>query len=397
MSQPALLDFDALAAPISQEHPWGTPFESGEDTSLSLAFNELRPLTPIARRIEAKRFELSGMGPRDRQEALTHSEGQSDGPQADPKWKRIAELSIDILTKYSKDTRVMVTLIESMMRLHGLPGLRDAFKACSMLLDRFKLDLYPAPDKDENGKIIGDAHYCLVFIGRICESELNNVKAAIYQAEIFEDYPGLSWLSHISASNLEKLPSEEREEAVQSGELTLNAFALALNDITEASKLTDFDTQITEALSEAKQFDSLLTVHSNTQVGINGILDGLTKLQRWYRGFVEDRLKTLAPLEETGADAPEGTAAATTGGASPLSGVIANREQALSGLLQVASFFRKTEPHSPISYALEQAVRWGKMPLPDLLRDLVADNKVLSEVYRRMGILEKEENSDSKK
>ena len=83
--------------------------------------------------------------------------------------------------------------------------------------------------------------------------------------------------------------------------------------------------------------------------------------------------------------ASEGGGDATSAGAQAS---ISNREQALSKLLQVAAYFRKSEPHSPVSYALEQAVRWGKMPLPELLRDLVANDSVLTEVYRRMGIQE---------
>ena len=119
MTQSPLLDFDALSSPISESEPCGSNFDSGENVALSHAFSELRALTPTARRIEARRFELAGMGPEDRQNSLAHSEGKSDGPQADPKWPRIAELSVEILTKHSKDTRAIVSLIESMTRVPG--------------------------------------------------------------------------------------------------------------------------------------------------------------------------------------------------------------------------------------------------------------------------------------
>lgn len=392
MTHPALLDFDALSAPISESEPCGSNFDSGENTALSHAFSELRALTPIARRIEARRFELAGMGPADRQESLMHSEGKSDGPQADPKWGRIAELSIEILTKLSKDTRVLVSLVESMTRLHGLPGLRDALKVGSLLLDKYELSLFPAPDPGTKD------HYCLEFIGKMCESESNNVKSALYQAKILEESHGLSWFSHISATNLEKRTSEERAEHVQAGELTLEQFDSALNAITKTEDLTDFDQQITEALSEAKCFDGLLTTLSKAHFGIGRIIDDLGKLQRWYRGLIEDRLKVIAASAPPEIGETE-SKHDTEGGSDALGPVgaqasISNRQQALNKLLQVATYFRNAEPHSPLSYALEQAVRWGKMPLPDLLRELVADDNVLSEVYRRMGIQEKKENSD---
>lgn len=62
------------------------------------------------------------------------------------------------------------------------------------------------------------------------------------------------------------------------------------------------------------------------------------------------------------------------------------REQAFKSILQLAEFFKKTEPHSPVAYLLEKAVRWGKMPLPRLLRELIKDDPMLSELFRVMGV-----------
>ncbi len=62
------------------------------------------------------------------------------------------------------------------------------------------------------------------------------------------------------------------------------------------------------------------------------------------------------------------------------------REDALDGLLRVAEFFKRTEPHSPVSYSLEQAVRWGRMNLPQLLSELIDNEDVRTEMFRRLGI-----------
>jgi type VI secretion system protein ImpA len=52
----------------------------------------------------------------------------------------------------------------------------------------------------------------------------------------------------------------------------------------------------------------------------------------------------------------------------------------------IANFFRQTEPHSPISYTLEQTVRWGRMPLPELLSELIPDEKARDHCFRIFGI-----------
>ena len=52
---------------------------------------------------------------------------------------------------------------------------------------------------------------------------------------------------------------------------------------------------------------------------------------------------------------------------------VPSREHALIMLQEIAEFFRRTEPHSPLAYTLEQAVRWGRTPLPKLLEELIPD------------------------
>ena len=62
------------------------------------------------------------------------------------------------------------------------------------------------------------------------------------------------------------------------------------------------------------------------------------------------------------------------------------RDDAIRTLKQVADFFRRTEPHSPISYSLDQAVRWGRMSLPDLLGELIDDDTTRAGLFRLAGI-----------
>ena len=52
---------------------------------------------------------------------------------------------------------------------------------------------------------------------------------------------------------------------------------------------------------------------------------------------------------------------------------MASREDALRALGEIANFFRRTEPHSPLSYTLDEAVRRGRMTWPELLAEVVAD------------------------
>jgi len=379
MSQPSLLDFDALLAPISEDSPCGSSKDSGENRELVNAFSELRDLTQIARRIEAKRTETATLTPSERASFLADYEGKSDGPEADPKWSRVAELAIRILSTWSKDTRVMLSLAEAMPRVGGMPGLRDAMKACNLLLDRYQLSLFPLQEEGET------PDYCLQFLGQMANSK--NIESMIDQAEVFPGADHLTWFQHISARNLEKRSEEERTKLIQDGVITLEDFNKELIH----ANTTDLNRslqEIVESIAEAQSLDRMFTQLSDKKrpLGISPVIERLQQLRNWFKTLAADRLQTFE------ADSPqESNATATAGSEGHFStpataGSLSSREQALGSLLQVAAYFRKAEPHSPLSYSLEQAVRWGKMPLPELLRDLVKDANVLSDVYTRMGI-----------
>ncbi|KMO17280.1 hypothetical protein QR78_17830 [Methylobacterium indicum] len=86
---------------------------------------------------------------------------------------------------------------------------------------------------------------------------------------------------------------------------------------------------------------------------------------------------TASPLP-----APAGSGEAVPTG----SRAIASRDQAFDELLTIAAYFRQTEPHSPISYALETVVRRGRMTLLDLLGELIPEAEGRERFLRQAGI-----------
>ena len=64
----------------------------------------------------------------------------------------------------------------------------------------------------------------------------------------------------------------------------------------------------------------------------------------------------------------------TTSTAKTQMGPINSRDAAFHQLNIISEFFKKTEPHSPISYILAKAVKWGNMPLNELIGELIPDN-----------------------
>lgn len=65
-----------------------------------------------------------------------------------------------------------------------------------------------------------------------------------------------------------------------------------------------------------------------------------------------------------------------------------NRDLAFHLLREVSDYFRQSEPHSPVSFLLEKAIRWGYLSLPELLQEMMAeqDGDNVSKIFNAAGL-----------
>jgi type VI secretion system protein ImpA len=68
------------------------------------------------------------------------------------------------------------------------------------------------------------------------------------------------------------------------------------------------------------------------------------------------------------------------------SGRVSTREEAFRVLEEIADFFRRTEPHSPLAYTLREAVRRGRLTWSELLEEIVPDNDSRAAILSSLGI-----------
>jgi type VI secretion system protein ImpA len=80
--------------------------------------------------------------------------------------------------------------------------------------------------------------------------------------------------------------------------------------------------------------------------------------------------------------APASARIEAVGGGGPLE----SRAQALAQLREVAEFFRRTEPHSPVAYLAEKAAHWGEQPLHVWLRSVVKDDASFAHIEEMLGV-----------
>lgn len=113
----------------------------------------------------------------------------------------------------------------------------------------------------------------------------------------------------------------------------------------------------------------------DARLGVDGPSFGVA------RAALRDAHERVASTVPAGA----GNGAAAAPSARP-DGPVQQRDQALAQLRQVAEFFRRTEPHSPVAYLAEKAARWGEQPLHAWLRSVIKDDASLTRLEELLGI-----------
>jgi len=64
-------------------------------------------------------------------------------------WSRVVSLATDALTNRTKDLQVCAWLAEALLKLHGLPGLRDGLYVMRLLHEQFWENVYPEIDEGD--------------------------------------------------------------------------------------------------------------------------------------------------------------------------------------------------------------------------------------------------------
>ena len=270
----------------------------------------------------------------------------------------------------SKDFRVACWMCEALVREHGFVGLRDGLALLKRLCETYWAEIHPQPNEDGHLDTVSSA------AGIASQSACRTLMCwPITRSPDGTTHHALDFKQASGGEGGGKYTMAEIQAAASASPPGFyNALAEAIKQSLETlAWLSDFfdDNCLRDNYGEA------------TSPVLSGLKEELEQCGRVVRG--------LAELHVDGADAePEEGEAVTVGDGAPQvavpDGAIRSRDDALRTLARVADFFEKTEPHSPISYALRQVSRWGRMQLPELLLDLISDRNTREDLQRRVGV-----------
>lgn len=387
--EPSVIDFDALLAPIPGNSPGGVDLR--EDPKHSWKFYAVRDARKAEIDNDRMRQRFAVMKPKD----LEYELGllQSD-PRRVSNWSNVVKLATDLIANSSKDLWVAAWLVESLVREHGIAGLRDGLKLCRLLCEEYWDHVQPRPNEDEGGW-----EWTLAQLDGLNVTIKNYVQLTpLFKKELIAPRErDLSPLAFKEAELLERLEPSIRSAKMSEGQTSLEDFRFVISRASTEELLSGAAT-IAAARSELQNYyQALADLGCDCMPSVSDIESELAAFDSLFYRLAKDKMGVAneGMLKENNGTAPiammEGSIGTGRADSTGSKGVM-TREDALQSLLRVADFFRRTEPHSPVPYAVEQAVRWGRMPLPELLRDLVSDNSLRESVFQRLGILGRNNN-----
>ena len=365
LQKPPVINLDELLAPVSDENP------AGEYLRYSGVYDEIS---------EARRADKD----------IAQGDWKTELKTAD--FRQVIKLSTAALTSRTKDLQIAAWFSEALVKEYDFAGLRDALKLLGGLQDIFWETLHPEiEDGDQEGRA-----NAISWVDT--QTTLAVRRAAItggagYGLDDWEDSKrfdvpeNLDTFDSSDQERYRELQTQAENEKRVTGEMWRKAKAA-----TTRADCEQINSTIAECWTEFNELNRIIEekYDRNQMPGLSALKQALDEAQTQAKKLLDEkRLEEPSADDVFETDAADGESAGgetVTGGRAVASGSIQSRKDALNRLSDVAEFFQKSEPHSPVSYLVNRAVKWGNMPLDGWLQDVIKDESVLFQLRQTLGM-----------
>jgi len=321
-----------LIQPISEESPQGKDLR--EDPVAMETYYDLKELRSTLRNEEEAAF-------------LEDSEGL----EANKSWQAIVTATVTILTEQSKDLEVTAWLLEALVHDEGYQGLNQGLTLLKDLIENFQDKLYPTIDEE------GEVTRQLPLINLFGKENKGTVLSYINLAPLFINNADIitGWdlyKAKASAPELEKMIALLKQLPEQVLTEAKNRLENSLENITALNLALD-DT-FSENHIIFSQINTLLKDHLS----------------------IFNYLKSEESLDD--ADGSQETQDQNANDSS--------RSVAIASIEKAHQYYQNYEPHSPINYLLDRAVRWSNSSLEDIFSEIISHDELRADLARVIGI-----------
>lgn len=367
-----LLDISALLADISQDLPCGD--DTREDASPTSPYFTLKDLRSQARALERQVLA-------------------DDEVVQVPQWREMAREIPVLLTERTKDLEYVAWLIEALCREHGFVGLADGFMLARELLLNHWDNLYPAPDEE------GLATRIAPLVGLNGLDAEGTLIQPILSVPLFQSDDGgafATWHAE-QAAEVGRLDEDRARNRINTGAASPEQLqaAVASTPVEDLASTREAIHRAQQAFADLSEVMDEVMGEPQPTTNIRHALDRCLSILSHHAGSrIDEWTSQHAPQAATVADG-NGEAGIDDAGleestarprVDPVQVAIESRAEALAELRRLSDFFLKTEPHSPVSYAIRKAVRWSELSLPELMQELIDDGGARDGFYRLTGV-----------
>lgn len=300
-----------------------------------------------------------------------------------PDWKTILEKVPQMLKEESKDIEIVAWFIEALTRNYGFQGLARGIVLARQLIETYGDQLYPHPDED------GISTQLSPLIGLNGFGGEGALIAPIKSIVLTQgEHPGplAAWQCE-RVFEIERIgDADKREARLKQGGISRAQLDQIMLE-TSTPFIHELQDHIDLAIEEYALFQAVIDDYSQADPQpTSKIMEALVSCRQVLTYIAGDRLKSDEIESEVNVVNERGQNDADTSKVLSHGFVIEDRQAALKTLRDVAAFFRRTEPHSPISYSVEQAVRWSNMSLTELIKELIPDESARKKYKDLSGI-----------
>jgi len=353
-----VIDITALTKPVSKKSPVGTDCRLNEET-LSL-YRQVKDARTEARLAERK--FLQG----------------EDSDKSRAHWQTVLEQGQVILSTVGKDLEILAWMIEALLRLQGFAGLKAGFELTQSCVDQFQTTLFPTLEPDEDPTWQTQA-----LTGLNGDEIEGSLIQPIFQVSLTEQADIALWQYQQAQQIAEMSDTKLMNQMLQDGALKLSECQDSIAESSDAF-YTKLKTDLAQSICAFDAMvQSLDSVFGEASPPSSRIAEALIAYQNQLNYLLSDRSPVVATREPVDEEAPITVISAATSG-SDKTGY--TRESALKELANIATYFTKAEPQSPLPYMINRVVDWAQLPLPDLLAKMIQNQSELNEVYSLTGI-----------
>lgn len=312
------MDIEHLLKPISSELPCGPDIDD---------FELEKGLYEIFSQLKAK---LDGE--------------MKNGMLQPPKWRDIQESAVGLAAS-TKHLHLGVILTESGLLNEGFAGFRDGLRIIDCWSRDFWPHLYPREIRHTLIDSLASPRFLL-------KPKRVHIAKAAGGSFCFEDYEAA----------LENKDSADNDTA-NHARLVLGVFKDTPRD-QHVQNLALIEASLDHARAIESTFDDL--GGSEESVNLSNLRDLLSRMAAALRPLATE----VGVVENAANDTKEGGGAVTSASGFSIGGSIGSREQAAEQLEQIARFFEKSEPSSPLPYLLRRARRCVGKNFMELIDEL---------------------------